>query len=155
MRRKKEISDELLENVLSLVGIAAVALFLIVLFRLKGGILGVVLGTIAVAALIYWLMEIRKIFRERKPPSPQGYEWFYDLFEEGEHITLIARVPGPSKEVKIKIVDDMLVIRGGGDFVQRIQMPKGARLQNKSYVNGVLHVKLQRTTVPNNKMPSK
>ena len=53
MRRKEGKPDELLKNVLSIVSIAVVALLLIVLFKLKGGILGMVLGTIAVAALIY------------------------------------------------------------------------------------------------------
>jgi len=154
MRRKEEKPDELLKNVLSIVSIAVVALLLIALFKLKGGILGMVLGTITVAALIYWLMEIKKIFREQKLPSLEEYEWFYDLIEEEENITFTAEVPGPAREVKIKIVGDMLEIKGGGNFFQRVQIPKGTRLQNKSYTNGVLHIKLQKTATPNNKILS-
>jgi len=154
MRRKEEKPDELLKNVLSIVSIAVVALLLIVLFKLKGGILGMVLGTIAVAALIYWLMEIKKIFREEKPPSSEESEWFYDLIEEEENITFIAKVPGPAREVKVKIVGDMLEIKGGRNFMQRVQIPKGIRLKNKSYTNGVLHIKLQKTATPNHKILS-
>jgi len=154
MRRKEEKSDELPRNVLSIVSIAVVALFLILLFRLKGGILGIVLGTIAVAALIYWLMEMKKIFGEQKVPSAEESEWFYDLIEEGENITFTAKVPGPAREVKVKIVDDMLEIEGGGNFLQRVQIPRGTRLQDKSYVNGVLHLKLQKTVKPNGRTPT-
>lgn len=155
MRRKEGKSDELLRNVLSIVSIAVVALLLIILFKLKGGILGMVLGTIAVAALIYWLLETKKIFKEQKAPASEEHEWFYDLIEEEENITFVAKVPGPAREVKAKIVGDMLEIKGGGNFLQRVQMPKGTRLQDKSYVSGVLHLKLQKTATPNNKIPSK
>ena len=155
MRRKEGKPDDLLKDVLSIVSIAIVAFLLIVLFKLKGGILGMVLGTIAVAALIYWLMEIKKIFKEQKTTSPEEAEWFYDLIKEGENVTFIAKVPGPAREVKVKIADDLLEIKGGGNFMQKVQIPKGTRLQNKSYINGVLHVKLQRTATPNDKIPSK
>jgi len=155
MRRKEWKSDELLRNVLSIVSIAVVALLLIVLFKLKGGILGMVLGAIAVAALIYWLMEIKKIFEEQKAPTSEEHEWFYDLIEEEENITFIAKVPGPAREVKAKIVDDMLEIRGGRNFLQRVQIPKGTRLQDKTYVSGVLHIKLQKTATPNSKIPTR
>ena len=155
MRRKVGKSDEVLKNVLSIVSIALVAFLLIVLFKLKGGILGMVLGTIAVAALIYWLMEIKKIFKEQKAPTSEEHEWFYDLIEEEENITFIAKVPGPAREVKAKIVDDLLEIKGGGNFIQKVEIPKGTRLQDRSYINGVLHVKLQKTKTLNNKISSK
>ena len=138
---------------LSIVSIAVVALLLVVLFKLKGGILGMVVGTIAVAALIYWLMEIKKIFEEQKAPTSEEHEWFYDLIEEEENITFIAKVPGPAKEVKVKIVDDILEIKGGRNFLQRIQIPKGTILQEKTYISGVLHLKLQKTATPNSEMP--
>lgn len=148
MKRKREKPDELLKNMLSIVSIALVAFLLIVLFKLKGGLLGMVLGTVAVAALIYWLMELKKIFREQKAPFSEEAEWFYDLIEERENIALIGKVPGPAREVKVKIVGDMLEVTGGGNFLQRVQIPKGIRLQDKSYVGGVLHVKLQKTETP-------
>ncbi|MGQ9551737.1 MAG: hypothetical protein ACUVUE_04840 [Candidatus Bathycorpusculaceae bacterium] len=151
MKRERESSQELLKDALSIVSIVAVALVLIVLFKVKGGILGIILGTIAVAMLIYWLMEINKIFREEKIPSSEEHEWFYDLVEERENVTFIAKVPGPAKEVRLKIVgdSDMLEIKGGGNFTRRVKIPRGARLQEKSYINGVLYVKFQKMETSN------
>jgi predicted PurR-regulated permease PerM len=68
MKRERRRPGEL-TDMLSMIGIAVVALLIILLFKVKGGILGMVLGTIAVAALIYWLKEIKRIFREEKPYS--------------------------------------------------------------------------------------
>lgn len=151
MKRERESSQELLKNALLIVSIVAAALLLIVLFKVKGGILGIILGTIAVAMLIYWLMEINKIFREEKIPSSEEHEWFYDLVEERENVTFIAKVPGPAKEVRLKIVgnSDMLEIKGGGSFTRRVKIPRGARLQEKSYINGVLYVKFQKMETSN------
>lgn len=143
-----------LKDILSIVGIVLVAVLLILVFKLKGGILGIVLGVIAVVALIYWLREIKKIFAQEKTYSPGEAEWFYDLINEEEGVTtLIAKVPGPAEEVKVKLIDDTLEIKGSGDFTRRVQVPAGARLQDKSYANGVLHVKLQRVKTPDSKMP--
>ena len=135
MKRKRKNPEETL-NILSIISITVVALLLILLFKVKGGILGMVLGAIAVAALIYWLKEIKKIWGE--------VEWFYDLFDDGEGVTLIAKVPGPVEEVKVSLQKGVLEIRGGGNFERRVQVPKEVELQDKSYINGVLHVRLRK-----------
>ena len=155
MRRKDWKSDELVRDALSIVSIAIVSLFIILIFKLKGGVIGIALGTVAVAALIYWLIEIKKIFKEQNAPASEEHEWFYDLIEEEEYITFVAKVPGPAKEVKVKVVGDTLEIKGGRNFFQKVQIPKGTRLQDKTYTNGILHLKLQKTATLNNKMYSK
>ena len=141
-RKRKNPEDPL--NVLSIISIAVVALLLILLFKVKGGILGIVLGAVAVATLIYWLKEMKKILREEKAYPTDEVEWFYDLIDDGEGVTLIAEVPGPAKEVKVRLRKGLLEIRGGGNFKRRVQVPKEAKLQDKSYINGVLHVRLQK-----------
>ena len=143
MKRKRKNSEEPL-NILSIISIAVVALLLILLFKVKGGILGMVLGAVAVATLIYWLKEIKKIFREEKAYPTGEVEWFYDLIDDGEGVTLIAKVPGPAEEVKVRLHKGVLEIRGGGNFERRVQVPKEVELQDKSYINGVLHVRLQK-----------
>ena len=141
-------------NILAIVSIAVVSLLLILLFKIKGGILGVVLGTITMAMLIYWLKEIKNIFREEKTYPIGEAEWFYDLIDDGEGVTFVVKVPGPAEEVKAKLLHGALEIRGGGNFVRMVQMPKEVQLQTKSYINGVLHVRLQRVKTPTKKTPS-
>ena len=135
--------DELLGSLL-LVAVAIVIILLIVLFKLKGGILGVIIGIIAAAALTYWVIEVKRILKEQKAPSLGKHEWFYDLIEEGENVTFVAKVPGPAQEVKVKIVGGMLEVEGGGGFLKRIRVPKNVELEDKKYVNGILHVRLRK-----------
>ncbi|MGB9718892.1 MAG: Hsp20/alpha crystallin family protein [Thermoproteota archaeon] len=128
-----------------LVAVATVVILLIVLFKLKGGILGVMIGILAAAALTYWVIEVKRILKEQKAPSLGKREWFYDLIEEEESITFVAKVPGPAQEVKVKIVRGMLEVKGGGGFLERIRMPKNVELEDEKYVNGILHVRLRKT----------
>lgn len=134
--------DELL-NVLSMAGVAVVALFLILLFKVKGGLLGMILGVVAVATLIYWLREMRSLFRVGAYPKG-GAEFFYDLLDDGEALIFVAKVPGPAEEVEAKLEQGFLEIRGGGKFFRTVKVSEEVELQTKSYINGVLHIKLQR-----------
>lgn len=143
--KQEEKPDELLRSVLTIVGIAVAAILLIALFKLKGGVLGFIIGTIAAAALIFWLMEAKRIFEEHKAPSSKEYELFYDLIEEEENIIFVAKVPGPAEEVKVKIVGDMLEVKGGRNFLKRVRVPKGLEMEDKKYVNGILWARLRKT----------
>jgi hypothetical protein len=147
MRKKKQ--DEHISNMLSVVAIIVVALLLLILFKIKGGVLGIILGTLAVAVLVYWLMEIKNISKEQKP-SADGFEWFYDVAEEGENVIFVGKVPGPGRDVKVRIADNMLEIKGGGNFKRRVQITKDAHIQETSYINGVLRVKLQKQVTEKN-----
>lgn len=140
---ESERKDELL-NVLSAASIAMAALFLILLFKVKGGLLGLVLGAVAVATLFYWLREIRSLFREESAYPKDEAEFFYDLLDDGEALIFVAKVPGPAEEVEAKLEQGFLEIRGGGNFFRAVKVSKEVELQTKSYINGVLHVKLQK-----------
>lgn len=150
MKRKntKDFSDILL-----IVSITIVALLLILLFKIKAGILGIVLGAITVAALFYWLKEIKKIWRDekdyrsiKKTLEKKKYktEWLYDLTDDEEYIILTAEVPGPTEEVKVRLHKNVLEIGGGSNFTQKVKISKEVELQNRTYVNGVLSVKLRK-----------
>ncbi|MDH5703877.1 MAG: hypothetical protein OEY99_06650 [Aigarchaeota archaeon] len=143
MKRKRKNPEDPLD-ILSIIGITVVALLLILLFKVKGGILGIVLGAVAVATLFYWLKEIRKVFREEKAYPTGEAEWLYDLIDDGEGVSLVAKVPGPAEEVEVRLHKGVLEIRGGGNFKRRVHVPKEVELQDRSYINGVLHVSLQK-----------
>lgn len=150
---RKNTKDTLdILDILSIISIAIVALLLIVLFKVKAGILGIFLGAIAVATLIYWLKEIKKIFREEEAylkvkgaKEKKGEsEWFYDLTDDGESMKLTAEVPGPAEEVNVRLHEGALEIRSGTGFTRSVQVSKGVRVQDWSYINGVLRVRLQK-----------
>lgn len=116
----------------------------ILFFKLKSGVQGIIVGAIAVAALIYWLVEINKILKENKTSSLRGHELFYDLFEDEEGITILMKMPGQFNDVEVKVSGENLEIKGNGKLLQRLQIPREAKLKEKSYVKGVLQVRLQK-----------
>ncbi|MBS7639568.1 MAG: Hsp20/alpha crystallin family protein [Candidatus Bathyarchaeia archaeon] len=134
--------SNLLRDVILAVSVAIAILLLILIFKIKGGLIGMVLGAVTVAALIYWLREVERIFRQETQPDEA--DWLYEIIENGENIIFIARVPGPPDKVKVKIADGTMEIRGGGDFLRRVEIPRGVKILEKSYSNGVLRIKFQR-----------
>lgn len=136
--------DELL-NALSIAGVALLALFLVLLFKIKGGLLGMILGVAAVVTLVYWLGELRSLFREDAFLGGEA-EFFYDILDEGEELVFVARVPGPPEEVEARLEEGFLEVKGGGRFLRAVEVSGAAELEEKSYINGVLHVRLRKST---------
>jgi len=150
MAQRVRDSNEMLANLMILVGVIIAAIFIMAVFKLKGGLLGLILGTIAVIAMIYWVREIRRVFNEKSEidfADMEERDWLYDLIEDEENMIFVARVPGPPKEIKVKVTSGMLEIRGGGGFTKRVQIPEDVKLLEKSYVNGVLRLKLRRLKI--------
>ena len=137
--------EEYLKNLMSIVSVAMAAILLIFIFRVRGGLIGVVVGFATIAALIYWLREIKRLFGEEEGSSIQeDVDWFYDIIDQDENLMFVARVPGPAGKVKVKLVNGSLEVRGGGNFIKKIRIPQIVKIQNTSYVNGVLRVNLQK-----------
>lgn len=147
----KTNSDEMLLNFILGVSVAIAVTLLILIFKVKGGLLGVILGSIIVLALIYWVREFKRVLDAQKTIAEE-HEWLYDLIEEGENITFVAKVPGPPEEVKVKFADGVLEIKGGGNFFRRVEISRDAKLVEKSYVNGVLRLKLRVSRVERSRL---
>jgi HSP20 family molecular chaperone IbpA len=148
-RKLKNTTD--LFDVVSIVSTTIVALVLIVLFKVKAGILGIGLGAIAVVTLIYWLKEAKKLLREeedyrrvKRTIETKEAEWFYDLTDDGDSMTLTAEVPGPAEQVNVRLHDGILEIRVGTKFTRRVQVSQRVTIQDRSYINGVLRVRLKK-----------
>lgn len=135
-------SSETLLNLILGVSAALAAILLIVVFKVKGGLLGAILGSIIVFALIYWMREVKRIFSAQRK-TVEEHDWLYDLIEEGENLIFVAKVPGPPEEIKVRVSDGVLEIKGGGNFLRRVEISKDAKLVEKSYANGVLLLKLR------------
>lgn len=147
MAHKETKINEILISLILWVSAVATVIFIAAIFKLKGGLIGLVLGAIAVIAVIYWMIEIKRIFYEKRENAIEEREWLFDLIEGEEDIIFVARVPGPPEDVRVKIIDGTLEIKGGGNFLKKVQVPKGARLLEKSYKNGVLQLRLQRPKI--------
>jgi HSP20 family molecular chaperone IbpA len=129
---------------LSIAGVATLALFILLLFKIKGGLLGLILGVAAIATLIYWLSEMRSLLRDEAYPKNEE-EFFYDLLDEGEELLFVAKVPGPAEEVQARLKQGFLEVKGGGKFLRSVKVSDAAELEAKSYINGVLQVRLRKS----------
>lgn len=147
-------AGEFLMDLILAVSAAIAILLIILIFKVKGGFIGIALGAVIIAALIYWLREVRRIFQQQETIHQTEHDWLYEFIEEGENLILIASVPGPSEKVKIRVTDSFIEIRGGGNFIRRVQIPKDVKVVEKSYANGILRVKLQRTAASNSQISS-
>lgn len=145
---------ELLKDLILVISVAIAILLIMLIFKVKGGFIGIAFGAIIIIALIYWLREVRRISQQQEAMHSTEHDWLYEFIEDGENLIFIASVPGPSEKVKIKVADSFIEIRGGGNFVRRVQIPKDVKVIEKSYANGVLRVKLQRTAASNSQISS-
>jgi hypothetical protein len=142
-RSQRYLSQEITSLLLLVLGIIVIGVVLTALLRAQRGIIGVVLGGVAVLILVYWMRELRKLTKsERRRPVAREGDWNYDLIEGGEQLTVVAEVPGPSNAVRAHLRPNGLEIRGGNGFRREIRLSVPVRLAEIAYNNGVLTVRL-------------
>ncbi|MCW4043057.1 MAG: Hsp20/alpha crystallin family protein, partial [Candidatus Bathyarchaeota archaeon] len=109
------------------------------------GLLGIVLGGLAVALVIYWILEIRKTMKtEFKVRGIEAREWAPDIIENKDEIVVVGKVPGPREKVKVLLEENFLEVKGGLGFRKIVKLPSKIVSFNTSYNNGVLEVRLKK-----------
>lgn len=87
---------------------------------------------------------------EKKPEvrveAPPEREPIIDVFEEKEHISVIAELPGvEEKELDIKLKDNILEI-SAGKYSKIITLPSAAKsIIERTYKHGILQLKIERS----------
>jgi HSP20 family protein len=127
-------------------GVFLVGVLLLFLVRVQRGLLGLILAGLAAALVVYWMREIRQMMKKELGPGQTAKKWNYDILEGKNIVTFVAEVPGPIENIKVEIREGSLTVFGGEDFKKKVKIPKGLRLFDISYVNGVLNVRLSRAT---------
>ncbi|MEM2905401.1 MAG: hypothetical protein QW057_00730 [Candidatus Bathyarchaeia archaeon] len=120
------------------IGLAVIAIIAVRFVRVQRGLLGPILAVAAAALLVYWLRELL---------IPSRPRWLFDILEDENEITLVAEVPGPEDEVEVKLEGRRVVIKGGGGFRRTVKLGEKAEIIERSYVNGVLNLRLRRLKV--------
>lgn len=125
---------------LTVVLLATLMIVIIMLaLRMHRGFIGIVLASIAVFILFYWIKEVRKMLKK------SGLKDFiYEVLDEGNYVSIIAQVPGPEDDVKVLMLGKRVIIKGGGGFRKTVVLPHRVELIDKSYKNGVLTIKMQK-----------
>jgi len=128
-----------------LVSLVIGGIILIIILRLERGFLGLILGGASIALFVYWVREFKKIINDDKqfPSLSNRKKWQYDIFENDNEITIVAEVPGPEKEILIDIINKTVKI-SNENFSEDIKLKKEVSIINKSYLNGILNLKLKK-----------
>jgi hypothetical protein len=146
MRRyRRNDFDDLVSLGALIAGIIILGVFLLVIARLERGLLGVILGALTAALVIYWLRETRAMLKsERSIRRERPSKWNYDMIDSHDEVRLVAEVPGPEELVKVTLSQSVLEIKGGGDFRKNVTLQRPLELVGMTYVNGVLNVRLRK-----------
>lgn len=135
----------LVSTAVLILAVVVAGVVLVLLVRLERGLFGIVLAGVAIALMGYWLREFRRMAkRELGVRNPPKKEWNYDLRVGKGEITFISEVPGPAEAVDALVVERILRVKGGDNFEKEIGIHAEAEIIAKSYVNGVLHLKLRK-----------
>lgn len=101
--------------------------------------------------MIYWVREIRKMAKTEDQRLMMAREndqkdWVYDLIKNNEETVFVAEVPGPEDQIKVKLTEGFLKIRGGQNFTKDVplDLAQNMRISDYKYRNGVLTVRIQK-----------
>ncbi|MBI2126856.1 MAG: Hsp20/alpha crystallin family protein [Thaumarchaeota archaeon] len=141
--RKKTDIEEMVNSILLVVGIVVLGTIVVVVTRFQRGLLAFVLSALAVGLLIFWLVELRRMF---KSPDLKGQQrkWTYDIIAANDEITFVAEVPGPDDTVMVELNDGKLRVKGTRDFAKEVELREQVELISSTCVNGILNVRLRK-----------
>ena len=137
---------EFLNFIVLVVGMLVMTVVLVLLVRVQRGLLGIVLGAIAVGLLVYWISELRKTVK-KEFSIPSAMKWSPDIFHRDDEIIVVGVVPGPEKKVKVEFRNGILEVRGGQRFHEFVTLGEHLKVEETKYVNRVLQVRLGKETV--------
>jgi len=86
------------------------------------------------------------------PVVEEAREPMVDLFDEGDHMVLIAELPGvDANDISFEVKEDVLSLsatRGDRKYRKEVLLPSAARVQaaTSSYRNGVFEIRLPKAT---------
>lgn len=139
---KSEASEKQVLDPRWWISLATAAVILLLLFKAKGGLLGLILGVAAVAVFLYWVIELSHLSK--------GSRWgveaelYYDVFDEGDILKVIATVPGPDEQLDLVLGKGLLEIWRNDKRIGEVKIPGRVVIDSKSYNNGVLQVILEK-----------
>ena len=118
--------------------------------RAESGFVSFILIGAAALTMFYWVRVLKKMTKDQKPSYTQVREqetknWVYDLIKgEGEFV-FVAEVPGPEDKIAVRLIDEILYIRGTAGFTKEVPIEGSGGMQifDFKYRNGVLTLRIK------------
>ncbi|HKX82091.1 MAG TPA: Hsp20/alpha crystallin family protein [Nitrososphaera sp.] len=121
------------------------------LFSSSQGGIGFLFAAAAAGLMVYWIREVRIMARSEDTKLMMAKEgeqkdWVYDLIKSNEEMVFVAEVPGPEDQIKVRLAEGLLRIRGGQNFTKEVPLDitQNMGISDYKYRNGVLTVRIQK-----------
>lgn len=132
-----------------LLALILVGIMFVLFSRSQGGV-GFLFLAAASGLMIYWIREIRIMARSEDQrmmaKETEQKDWVYDLIKNNDEMVFVAEIPGPEDQIKVKLTEGLLRIRGGQNFTRDVplEMAQNMGISEYKYRNGVLTVRIQK-----------
>ena len=133
-----------------LLALLFVGIMFVLFSRSQSGI-GFLFLALASGLMIYWIREVRIMARSDDQKLMMTKEskqknWDYDLIKNNEEMVFVAEVPGPEDQIKVRLTEGLLRIKGGQNFTRDVplELSQEMGISDYKYRNGVLTVKIQK-----------
>jgi HSP20 family molecular chaperone IbpA len=105
----------------------------------------------AAITMIYWSRVLLNMTKELKPKytirEQEAKNWVYDLIKGEQEFVFVAEVPGPEDKIAVRLIDNMLYIRGTSGFSKEVPIENSHDMQisDFKYRNGVLTLRIKKS----------
>ena len=143
-------NEQSLNFVIPIIVILFLGIIWVMTQRAESGYVSFILIGAAALTMFYWVRVLKKMTKDQKPDYTQVREqetknWVYDLIKgEGEFV-FVAEVPGPEDKITVRLIDEILYIRGTAGFTKEVPIEGSNEMQifDFKYRNGVLTLRIK------------
>ena len=149
--KKTYSNEQSLNFVIPIIVILFLGIIYIMTQRADSGYVSFILIGAAAITMIYWVKVIKKMAVEQKPTTydqareQETKNWVYDLIKGNNETVFVAEVPGPEDKIAVRLIDNILYIRGSQGFSKEVQIEgsKETEIGDFKYRNGVLTLRIK------------
>ena len=141
-------TDKLLNYVIPIIILIFFALVYAVSSRADNSFVGFILIGAALIKIVYWTVVIKKMLVTGKPKftarEQESKNWVYDLIKGDQETVFVAEVPGPEDKIMVRLIDEILYVRGSQGFSKEVPIEGSSTMQiaDFKYRNGVLTLRI-------------
>ena len=135
-------SSESINFIIPIIALAFLGMVYVMSQRAGSEFVSFILIAGATLPMIYWIVVVKRMTLKSAatyaPREQDTKNWVYDLIKGDKEFVFVAEVPGPEDKIAVRLVDDMLYIRGSSNFSKEIRIENTGELSEFKYRNGVL-----------------
>ncbi len=144
-------NEQSLNFVIPIMIILFVGIIYVMSQRSGTGFVSFILIGAAAITMFYWARVLLNMTKELKPKytirEQEVKNWVYDLIKGEQEFVFVAEVPGPEDKIAVRLIDNILYIRGTAGFSKEVPIENSHDMQisDFKYRNGVLTLRIKKS----------